>query len=384
MRAPEPGEHGYADRRFSFMPESGEAPRGDQAGPQRRGSGAGPGGPAGRGRTTGGVAASGGRGGARPRGGGRSGADWESLSDVDYWAELASDKSLTTTAQPAGAAPARPESPAVPGADLAGGRAELRDRRGRAAQSDSTAVLPSAQSVSAQADDVTALMPSGRRHSPSGPGGAPTQPAAASRRGVNGNGLDAQGLNGNGRGGHSAGGGRDLAGNGNGWAGPAGPDRGGVPGLGARRGRDAAQPGGQRPASAAPPADQGIAALTRLSTPGSGSSLPPVADDDPLTSPSFPAIRDDGRSYRGSRSEAVSGSHRMYPETGPQPIQPAQPVRPPSPSRPARPAYPAAQAGRPTATPARPSRGMATAATATGTATPRTATPVTTSPARPT
>src|SRR5262249_45132814 len=31
-----------------------------------------------------------------------SGKDWDSLSDVDYWAELASDKPLTTTAQPAG------------------------------------------------------------------------------------------------------------------------------------------------------------------------------------------------------------------------------------------------------------------------------------------
>ena len=30
-----------------------------------------------------------------------SGKDWDSLSDVDYWAELASDKPLTTTAQPA-------------------------------------------------------------------------------------------------------------------------------------------------------------------------------------------------------------------------------------------------------------------------------------------
>ena len=33
------------------------------------------------------------------RGGEMSGKDWDSLSDVDYWAELASDKPLTTTAQ---------------------------------------------------------------------------------------------------------------------------------------------------------------------------------------------------------------------------------------------------------------------------------------------
>jgi hypothetical protein len=36
-------------------------------------------------------------------------SEWEKLSDVDYWAELASDKPLTTTAQPAGQArPGRP------------------------------------------------------------------------------------------------------------------------------------------------------------------------------------------------------------------------------------------------------------------------------------
>ncbi|HEY5359412.1 MAG TPA: hypothetical protein VIJ82_17325, partial [Streptosporangiaceae bacterium] len=45
----------------------------------------------------------------RPRGGSGAGAgtDWDSLSDVDYWAELASNKPLTTTAQPAG--PGRPD-----------------------------------------------------------------------------------------------------------------------------------------------------------------------------------------------------------------------------------------------------------------------------------
>jgi len=39
--------------------------------------------------------------------------DWDALSDVDYWAELAADKPLSTTAQPAG----QPSSirPSVPG-----------------------------------------------------------------------------------------------------------------------------------------------------------------------------------------------------------------------------------------------------------------------------
>jgi hypothetical protein len=39
-------------------------------------------------------------------------SEWEKLSDVDYWAELASDKPLTTTAQPAAPQPAAPYSAA--------------------------------------------------------------------------------------------------------------------------------------------------------------------------------------------------------------------------------------------------------------------------------
>jgi len=43
--------------------------------------------------------------------------EWDKLSDVDYWAELASDKPLTTTAQ--AAAPARPGQPSPAQANLA-------------------------------------------------------------------------------------------------------------------------------------------------------------------------------------------------------------------------------------------------------------------------
>ena len=38
----------------------------------------------------------------RPCQGREVGQDWDSMSDIDYWTELASDKPLTTTAQPAG------------------------------------------------------------------------------------------------------------------------------------------------------------------------------------------------------------------------------------------------------------------------------------------
>jgi hypothetical protein len=41
-------------------------------------------------------------------------SEWDKLSDIDYWTELASDKPLTTTAQPAAqASPARPARPAA-------------------------------------------------------------------------------------------------------------------------------------------------------------------------------------------------------------------------------------------------------------------------------
>src|SRR6185437_13290105 len=38
----------------------------------------------------------------RGKGSNAGGPDWDSMSDIDYWTELASDKPLTTTAQPAG------------------------------------------------------------------------------------------------------------------------------------------------------------------------------------------------------------------------------------------------------------------------------------------
>jgi hypothetical protein len=55
-------------------------------------------------------------------------SEWDKLSDVDYWAELASDKPLTTTAQPAQAAP--PPAPQRPAAQARGG-AQARNGRPR-------------------------------------------------------------------------------------------------------------------------------------------------------------------------------------------------------------------------------------------------------------
>jgi len=82
---------GRDDRRRAPLPSGAEERRRNGKGPQRRPE----------------------RGQARARRSGDSSewdsSQWEKLSDVDYWAELASDKPLTTTAQPAGQArPGRP------------------------------------------------------------------------------------------------------------------------------------------------------------------------------------------------------------------------------------------------------------------------------------
>ncbi len=74
-------------------------PRGGLSGPQQRPAAARP--------------AAGGRNSAPEAGGDWPGKDWDSMSDVDYWAELVADKPLATMAQPAGTAgPASTTGPA--------------------------------------------------------------------------------------------------------------------------------------------------------------------------------------------------------------------------------------------------------------------------------
>src|SRR5450755_768314 len=109
-------------------------------------------------------------GGARGAGG-SGGTDWDSLSDVDYWAELASDKPLTTTAQPAG--PSRTE------------------RGGPAAQSDPRPDLtsrPGRPVNSGSLEEPTALLPR-RQNAPASPADSAPLPAVASGRGGTGGGL---------------------------------------------------------------------------------------------------------------------------------------------------------------------------------------------------
>src|SRR6202042_1895133 len=137
------------------------------------------------------------------------------------------------------------------------------------------------------AGDVTAVLPT-RRHDPAGPAAAPLMPGGQGSRGNRGG----------------------LAGQ---------SERGGPPGRGSGAGRPAAPGAASRRSRDLPAtpygdtrdADGGIAALARLGGPSADRSRPPVADDDPLTSPSFPAIRDeDSRSYRSRRPEAPSAGRR--------------------------------------------------------------------------
>ncbi len=66
-------------------------------------------------------------------------SEWEKLSDVDYWAELASDKPLTTTAQPAAQPTPQPTAAATSGHDR---DTEALTRRGPAPRRDPETGLP--------------------------------------------------------------------------------------------------------------------------------------------------------------------------------------------------------------------------------------------------
>ena len=262
----------------------------------------------------------GGRGGERPqqprpaaasarsgRGKGGDGPDWDSMSDIDYWTELASDKPLTTTAQPAGPTAARPgqDAPPDPRADR-GSRPGL-GGDGRAdtgpwpagARSGASHAGGSSRGGSALPDDSTALLP--RRHAPTGP--SPVLPAArAGAAAANADSLPSRGGRSAAQAARAAAPGRDTgrpaadpgsrgATYPNGRGGPAAGS-----GLSAR---------GQDPRAQ----DASLSALARLGTPsgGPGGRQAPL-DDDPLTSPSFPAIRsDDSRSYRRTDSPAGGG-----------------------------------------------------------------------------
>jgi hypothetical protein len=212
-----------------------------------------------------------------------AGPDWDSMSDIDYWAELTSDKPLTTTAQPA-AQSAGAQSTAQPAGQPPAAAAQL-PRREQDSQPDPSARPGRAGRADARADESTALLPVRRRPAPAGDS---PRAADAGRPGRGGQpGLPAR---------------------------VAAQDPAGRPGF--RRGRGGFPDGRGGPDPATP--DQGMAALVRLGNGGGTGSRPVPLDDDPLTSPSFPAIRaSDSRSYR--RPEAAG-------HTAPRPAADGRPV----------------------------------------------------------
>ncbi len=243
----------------------------------------------------------------RGKGGDAGGPDWDSMSDIDYWTELASDKPLTTTAQPAGPAAVLSgrDTPPDPRADRGSRPGRADDGRAdtgpqaAGARSGASRAGGSSRGGAALPDDSTALLP--RRHAPTGP--SPVLPAArAGAAAANADSLPSRGGRSAARAARAAAPGRDTG------RPAADPGSRGAP-YPNGRGGPAAGSGlsgrGQDPRAQ----DASLSALARLGTPagGPGGRQAPL-DDDPLTSPSFPAIRsDDSRSYRRTDNPAGGG-----------------------------------------------------------------------------
>jgi len=255
-------------------------------------------------------------------------SEWEKLSDVDYWKELSSEKPLTTTAQPAASRPGRrgvePEAETQAMAPRAPSSGPRRDgdsgRTTRGSRQPARGDMPGRPDMPARGDTAmpsgrTDLAPAGRPRTGShelprlnpGPASDQSMPRAPSARG------------------RSSAPGR-----------PSAPGRSSVPGRPSSPGRSSApgRPTGPGPSSLpSPPSLPGPSGLpgpsSLPSSPGRhGSpslppgppSLPPPGpsslpqtgrtgrraradrDNDPLTSPSFPAVPADSRSYHNGRS----------------------------------------------------------------------------------
>jgi hypothetical protein len=186
-------------------------------------------------------------------------SEWEKLSDVDYWAELTSDKPLTTTAQPA-AAPAAPARPGRPAEDRGAGQTGATEM---------LAALAPARNSAPRRDPETGL-PVRSRPEPGGTGlptGAPRTEFAAA---------------------------------------PV-PVPGGAQNLVRNGAQDPLDPlaAGARPRHIGPASLPGALHSIQQSRP----QQPP--DDDPLTSPSFPRIPvTDSRSYRNPPINTPAGGSR--------------------------------------------------------------------------
>ena len=182
------------------------------------------------------------------------GSEWDELSDVDYWAELAADKPFSSAGD---------LDQAPPRSERSGNRRDSDGGQSRGPARGATRA------------------PSDR--------GAPDRAGAAPERGG------------------QVWGGSDIT--------QKLPVRAARPD---RAGDDLAGIGGGRPASAMPPvrrppADATIAmSAPRSPQPDRSWSAVP-ANDDPLTSPSFPKVTDDSRSYRNGRPDGGNDGYRSQP-----------------------------------------------------------------------
>lgn len=181
-------------------------------------------------------------------------SEWEKLSDIDYWTELASDKPLTTTAQPA---------------------AQDRPGRPRADREAETAALPAPSAAEAGFADT------GPREVDAGPAG--TVPRAVPRRDPV-TGLPVQG--------------RPLLSDAE-----LAVAADGLGELAAAPVPAAAAEGQLRPLADPRPPQPRHAGLGGAPARGAGPDRWPAdPDDDPLTSPSFPTVpASDSRSYHSGR-----------------------------------------------------------------------------------
>jgi hypothetical protein len=206
---------------------------------------------------------------------------WESLSDVDYWAELAADKPQVTPAAAPG--PARPSGAARRGADA---------KPGTRMPANARAMQPDARTVQR---GESGPLPVRSRSQPSRTAPPASEPAT-------------QGLAALAR----------LSGQ------PPAPAPRPAGGPRPGNGQRPAAPrlgGGQRSGTGQRPAQPPLSGLPSAPiSQANGHSRPPVPlDDDPLTSPSFPAINtSDSRSYRTRPPGGAPSGPHTGPHTGPQ------------------------------------------------------------------
>lgn len=265
---------------------------------------------------------------ARTRQEGQNGQekDWDSLSDVDYWVELASEQRAAESDGPPPAsrrpsgqssngrqhpAESRPGSRRVPApgqsATLPARQpAPARPSGPRAAQPQPPAAQPLA---AAQQNGTQPRVPRGSQSGRSGDYGRPREPESRSQ--------------------HSPGRYRGIADDPT-IVGSAGRARRAEPPASSLPGAPPARPPVAPPlaASAAPPLSAPPSAAARSAPSGPGyrangrSRTHAGTDDDPLTSPSFPAITtSDSRSYRARRADAQPRSAARAPVPHTEPTQ---------------------------------------------------------------